>query len=569
MSQVLQGEAEEQADVGVVERVVDHPASSAVADDPGCPQKSQRVGHRGLRDPDRLGEVAHAELTCLEQGVQEPRARRVGEELELVGHPLGLAVGQESGTNRADSLGIDKPRRARIQSDHIGPIRFDRHLHRCSSIEVSPRCQARKVPIATGSFKWPPRLGHLKGVSQMSIAPTPAAQAADEDVRPDGPTWLRADALCLAGFASLCAGAIHAAAIGAHSDHDQAVLAFTIAAAFQLVWGALAIARSSRTLAVIGAVGNLALVGGWVVAKRSGIGFVDGLGAREPVELGDGLAAGMASLVVVLCLYTVLRPHAEALLTQRIAVTGACVAVALLALPGMTSAARPNHQQTDAAGATADHHASDQGGGAGAETASAVAPVPYDPAKPIDLGGVSGVTPEEQARAENLIAGTLTHLPDYAEPAAAEAAGFRSIRDGATGYEHYINSEYRADGRVLDPDRPESLVYQVRGGQKELVAAMYMAEPGTTLDTTPPLGGALTQWHIHDNLCFTPEGQVAGLTDADGGCSPTLVKIDPVPMIHVWIVPHPCGPFSALEGIAGGSIKPGEERLCDTAHGGH
>ena len=33
------------------------------------------------------------------------------------------------------------------------------------------------------------------------------------------------------------------------------------------------------------------------------------------------------------------------------------------------------------------------------------------------------------------------------------------------------------------------------------------------------------------------------------------------------IVPHPCGPFAALDGIGGGSIKPGEERLCDTAHG--
>src|SRR3546814_1556108 len=96
---------------------------------------------------------------------------------------------------------------------------------------------------------------------------------------------------------------------------------------------------------------------------------------------------------------------------------------------------------------------------------------------------------------------------------------------------------------------------------------MYMAEPGTTLDNTPPLGGALTQWHIHDNLCFTPEGQVAGLTDGEGGCSPPLVKFEPVPMIHVWIVPHPCGPFAALEGIAGGSVKPGEERLCDTVHG--
>ena len=38
-------------------------------------------------------------------------------------------------------------------------------------------------------------------------------------------------------------------------------------------------------------------------------------------------------------------------------------------------------------------------------------------------------------------------------------------------------------------------------------------------------------------------------------------------MIHVWIEPHPCGPFAALEGVAGGTIPEGEERLCDHAHG--
>ena len=32
-----------------------------------------------------------------------------------------------------------------------------------------------------------------------------------------------------------------------------------------------------------------------------------------------------------------------------------------------------------------------------------------------------------------------------------------------------------------------------------------MLTPADTLDTVPDLGGALTQWHIHDNLCFTNE----------------------------------------------------------------
>jgi hypothetical protein len=36
-------------------------------------------------------------------------------------------------------------------------------------------------------------------------------------------------------------------------------------------------------------------------------------------------------------------------------------------------------------------------------------------------------------------------------------------------------------------------------------------------------------------------------------------------MLHVWIEPHKCGPFAALEGVGAGQIKEGEARLCDTA----
>ena len=48
---------------------------------------------------------------------------------------------------------------------------------------------------------------------------------------------------------------------------------------------------------------------------------------------------------------------------------------------------------------------------------------------------------------------------------------------------------------------------------------MYMLPQGETLDTVPELGGQLTQWHIHDNLCFTT-GRVAGLTIPGKPCQP-------------------------------------------------
>jgi hypothetical protein len=240
------------------------------------------------------------------------------------------------------------------------------------------------------------------------------------------------------------------------------------------------------------------------------------------------------------------------------------------AVASSAAAASPAHDESHgessapASGSTASPH--DHG-----ETA-VVPPKPYDPSLPIDLGGVPGVTPQEQARAENLIAVTLADLPHYADYHTAEAAGFKSIGDALTGDEHFINLAYFDDGRILDPEYPESLVYEPDPSSatgKKLVAAMFMLAPNQTLADVPDIGGPLTQWHIHDNLCFTPGGTVAGITSNGGPCPPGENKGSQAPMIHVWIVPNKCGPFAALEGVGAGQIKAGETRLCDTAHGSH
>jgi len=215
----------------------------------------------------------------------------------------------------------------------------------------------------------------------------------------------------------------------------------------------------------------------------------------------------------------------------------------------------------DPAAAAPDH--------AGHETAAAAQP--YDPTKPIDLSGTAGVTPEQQAFAENLVARTVVDLPQWADPAAAEAAGFHSIGDGPTGHEHFIQWDWINDDVWLDPDAPESLVYEPQpDGTRKLVSAMYMLADTMTLADVPDFGGALMQWHIHDNLCFTDDPVaplVRGLTNADGTCTAPLVPLAHAPMIHVWITPNECGPFAALEGVGAGSPPPGQVTLCDHAHG--
>jgi hypothetical protein len=200
-----------------------------------------------------------------------------------------------------------------------------------------------------------------------------------------------------------------------------------------------------------------------------------------------------------------------------------------------------------------------------------VTTTPYDPSLPIDLGGVGGVTPQQQAYAENLVAATVRDLPQWADVEVAEAAGFHSIRDAATGHEHYIQWDWIDDDVWLDPDHPESLVFEPQpDGSKKLVSAMYMLPSTMPLDEVPDWGGALMQWHVHGDLCFTDDPVapiVAGTKPVGGSCPPPLVDFPVAPMIHVWITPTPCGPFAALDGIAGGQVPEGEAVLCDHAHG--
>lgn len=375
---------------------------------------------------------------------------------------------------------------------------------------------------------------------------------------------LRVGALAVPALASLGAGAIHAAAIGAHNEHRQAVFTFAIVAAIQLGLGAYALVSNRKLLGVALAGLNLLFVVGWVLAKSSGIGFIEGLDEVEPIQWADGMAAGLAAASVVGVAVAAMRgwrlPAGEAL-TRVLAMP-----VVALTITGMVAAG--GHAHAGGHSDVADGHASGASETAvAAEVASAVPVRAFVPGQPIDLGGVPGVTPEQQARAENLLAASLYSLPQFADPEVATARGWRSIGDGGTGEEHFVNPATFDDGKILDPSAPESLVYDVRDGKRTLAAAMYMMPPGSTLDQVPELGGALTQWHVHNNLCFTPEGKVAGIRTADGPCPEGLVQGGNTPMIHVWIRSHPCGPFSALDGIGGGTIAAGETRLCDHAHG--
>lgn len=153
-------------------------------------------------------------------------------------------------------------------------------------------------------------------------------------------------------------------------------------------------------------------------------------------------------------------------------------------------------------------------------------------------------TPEQRAAANKLLADIRAGLAQFADLNAAMKAGYvQSTRwgVGTWGPAHFTNFTYSRDGRVLEVERPESIVYmKLPGGKVVLLGVMFSAPQGEG----PRPGGPLTDWHIHDNLCISAAGQ-AVLATGPGQCPAGAFFVgERIEMMHIWLFDHPEGPFA-------------------------
>jgi hypothetical protein len=157
------------------------------------------------------------------------------------------------------------------------------------------------------------------------------------------------------------------------------------------------------------------------------------------------------------------------------------------------------------------------------------------------------LTPAQRAAAQHLIDVTRAGMAPFPTVEAVEAAGYTSIGDGGTdGYEHYVKWPYLYDAYELDPNHIESIVVKKNsGGPKTVASALYILQLGKTMADVPDIAGELTPWHYHNNLCFEGTTLVA-LADANGNCPQGVLLVTP-PMMHVWMVEQPCGPFAGID----------------------
>jgi hypothetical protein len=147
-------------------------------------------------------------------------------------------------------------------------------------------------------------------------------------------------------------------------------------------------------------------------------------------------------------------------------------------------------------------------------------------------------TRSERRAARALLLRTRAAAARLQSPAAAARAGYdvrRARRSSTDTRPHYLHAEsrtYSHDGRLLDPLRPESLIYaNVPGRRLVLIGVMFSLPRGTRL--RPP-AGPIARWHFH-RVCA--RGNNRGVTPrGDGTCRPGATLGEGSEMLHVWFV---------------------------------
>jgi len=154
--------------------------------------------------------------------------------------------------------------------------------------------------------------------------------------------------------------------------------------------------------------------------------------------------------------------------------------------------------------------------------------------------GAGPPTEEQQRAAADVAERTKVSIGKYQDYRVAVAAGY-SLEGPQEGLQlHFTNKAYANDGRILDPQAPETLVYAGEHGRIVLLGAMYQM-PRPDLQG-PAVGGSSTRWHTH-NVCFTLLPPGLGIVSPYGTCPFGAFTVTPGEMIHLWTVDPPGGPW--------------------------
>jgi hypothetical protein len=152
-------------------------------------------------------------------------------------------------------------------------------------------------------------------------------------------------------------------------------------------------------------------------------------------------------------------------------------------------------------------------------------------------------TPAQLAAAQQLYDATKAAILPYEDWQKAWAAGYRPGGPANMPSTHWMNQRYVDAGYVMDPRRPQGLVYANTKHGPVLLGAMFQMKHLGQFGPDP--GGPLTAWHEHENICITPFGFELSFLTPFATCPIGAIDFSASPMLHVWIVDNPNGgPFA-------------------------
>lgn len=386
----------------------------------------------------------------------------------------------------------------------------------------------------------------MTGAVVTSVHEAPVARAAHAEVIAE---WTTVGAACAGGAAAV----VHFAMAPLHAGESTAMaVGFATVAWVQLGLAAALLLRPARAIWNATALVHLAAIAAWAISRTTGFPVGGHAGEIEAAGLVDVITVGLEALVVLLAVAAI----GGRLVATRVRVeTFALPAVlVVLATTGLLAVAPPTHGSGTARTTHGADHAHGHDGGE-----------PDAPLTSIVLANtdLTGATKTDVETAERLVVEMEASLARFPNVRAVEAAGYRSIGDGRSGFEHFVHNWYLHDGIDLDATRVESIVARVEpNGERTIVSGMFILGPDATMADVPDVAGPLTVWHDHQNLCWSPDGTRLAGTLVDGVCTPGGTFRPTPPMLHVWVAENPCGRFAGIEN--GGVSNHGTS--CAAAH---
>ncbi len=396
--------------------------------------------------------------------------------------------------------------------------------------------------------------------------------------------------LLLGAMAALSAGAaaIHFAVTFEHfSEYSLYGVFFLVLAWAQLVWPVVLIALPARRLSVrwlsvrwlsvwlwLGIAGNAGVLVVYFASRSVGLPIGPDTKTTEAWGGLDLVCAIEEILLVVIAAVVLARPgllgrpvrlrgqmrSLAGLLAAPVVVIAATAAVMTPAWAGSegpaglasgsssSSGSGSSGSGSSASGSSASKSSASGSGSMASSSASlqgGMGDMGYTNGLP-DMQMYGNSNPPTAAQVEaaaTLVKQTDASLVRFENVNNAIAAGYTE-RLATNGEEHLLCQNCSSAYAGLNPQDPGSLVYaiNVKGHAPILLGAMYLMGDGNG----PQVGGGLTRWHSHLEVCQGGKIIIAGFGVAlPDTCNPSTWKDRYTnQMLHVWVVPYPGGVFS-------------------------